>query len=272
MGVKFFKKNKIDLDFTDAFITITDGVATNDGQDFADFLRNRDNTSGWMTTDSTDAANTEIEANLGAPGNAKDLDKIILVNHNFKAFTIQYWDDILLVWTAFVPAINETVNTDTTTEFTFASVNTSKIKIVIDSTQIVDDDKRMTQLIMTELIGELITQPIIQPKIDRSRKVTKFLSGRVFVTRSVPSFEVKIKMNNVTSDADLTLVETLFASFESFLVWLSGGDIAQFDSLRIGYRLEDFYLVNVDAEYMPQYEESRWKFGVPINLGLQETN
>jgi hypothetical protein len=269
MGIKFFKKNKIDLDFSDAFLTVTDGVATNDGADFLNLLRNRDNESGWMTTDSDDTANTEIVANMGS---AKDIDRIVLVNHNFKSFTIKYLDDDLMTWLDFSTPINETTNVDSVSIFSFNSVNTTAIRIIIDSTQIADADKRMTQLIMTEIIGELTVQPIIQPKIDRSRKVTKFLSGRVFVSKSVPSFEVKIKMNNVVNNADLTLAETLFNSFESFLVWLSGGDVTQFDSIRIGYRLEDFYLVNISNEYMPQYDESRWKFGVPISIDLQETN
>ena len=269
MGIKFFKKNKMDLEFTGASIIATDGIATDNGQAFVNYLRNRDNTSGWITTGSTDAGNTTLEANMCS---GKDINRIILVKHNFKAFTIQYWNTNTLLWTNFSPAISATVNTIDTTIYSFTSVNTTKIRLIVTGTFVANTDKRMTQLIMTELIGELITQPIIQPKIDRSRKVTKFLSGKVFVTRSVPSFEVKIKMNNVTSNSDLTLVETLFSSFESFLVWLSGGDITQYDSVRVGYRLEDLYLVNVDGEYMPAYEDGRYKFGVPINLGLQETN
>lgn len=269
MGIKFFKKNKIDLDFT-ATITITDGVADNDGQDFVNFLRNRDNFSGWSTTGSTDAANTELVAEMDG---AKDIDRIFLVKHNFKNFTIQYWDEDSLTWTNFSTAINVTNNTLETSYFEFNSVYTSKIKLVITGTMTPDADKFLNQLIMTEEIGTLVTQPIIQPKIDRTRKVTKFLSGKVFISRSVPSFEVKIKMNSVTSENDLALCETLFNSLESFLVWISGGDIAQFNNqVRVGYRLEDIYLVNIDNEYTPQYEESRWAFGVPINLGLQETN
>ena len=268
MGVKFFKRNKIDQFFTQGSITVTDGIATNPGQDFAYLLRNRNNTSGWMTTGSTDAGNTTLIADMGE---GKDLDKIILVNHNFKAFTIKYWNGASYV--DFSPAISQTVNTETVSIYSFASVSTTKIRIIITAAQVLNADKRMTQLIMTEQLGELACQPMLTPKIDRSRKVNKFLSGRVFISKSVPSFEVKLKMNTSVTETDLALVETLYDSFESFLVWLSGGDVAQFGAhIRQGYRLQDFYLVNLDAEYVPEYKDGRWPHGVPINLSLQETN
>ena len=62
--IKFWRKSFIDADRTNHEITITDTVAENTGQDFVRFLRNRNNNSGWNTSGSTDAAQTQILVNL----------------------------------------------------------------------------------------------------------------------------------------------------------------------------------------------------------------
>lgn len=264
-NIQFFKKNKIDLDVTQVVITATDDVATDNGQASADLLRNRNNTSGWMTTDSDDTATTTLEANMV---NQNDIDNIILVNHNFKEFTIQYWNGLSYV--NFSPTINQTTNAETTSRFSFTKVTTSKIKITITATQTANADKRMTQLIITELLGTFNMQPEIKPEIDKNRKVTKYLSGKKNIARSLESFTVDFAMKNVINSADLSLVETLYDSYFGFLVWLCGGTQDQYLFQRRGYRLEDIFLMNVANEYSPQYEESRYSNGIKVDLRLVE--
>src|SRR4051812_33469430 len=85
-----FKKNLIDLSNTNGVLTVTDATATNNGQTFVDFIRNRNNSSAWLTTGSNDAANTQIDVDLGE---TRDITDIILVKHNWKAYTIKYSTD-----------------------------------------------------------------------------------------------------------------------------------------------------------------------------------
>jgi len=85
----FFRKNRIDLDVDGITITVTDATATDKGDNFVDFVRNRKNSSGWATTGSNDAANTEF---LIVSTDEYSLTDIFLFNHNFKAYTIQYWN------------------------------------------------------------------------------------------------------------------------------------------------------------------------------------
>lgn len=269
MGIKFFKKNKIDLDFSGVTITITDAVASNTGQSFVNYLRNRNNTSGWMTTDSSDAANTQIDVVLTG---RKDFDRIVLVKHNFKAYTIQYYDEDLLAYTDFSTAVNVSNNAVTTTTHSFNSVSTSKFRIIITGTMVANADKSLCQLILTEDIGEMISQPEITPVIDKSRKVTKYLSGKSHIIRSIDTFGVRLRKKNVDVAADQELVETLFDSFEGFHVWLSGGDISQYVNVRKGYRLEDIYLMNLSNEYEPEWDGSYFKNGLNIDLRLVEVN
>ncbi len=267
MGIKFFRKNKIDLDYSGVSIAITDAVAADNGEDFVDFLRNRNNTSGWATTDSTDAANTQIDVDMGS---RKDIDCILLVEMNFKAYTIQYYDEDLAAWTNFSTAINVTGNTTATKLHTFNTVSAKLIRIIITGTFVTNDDKYMTQLIITEQLGEFSFQPMIKPIIDRGRKTTKYLSGKSHVIKNVAAFQVDIDMNNQTLDADLTLVETLFDSYEGFIVWLCGGTTTQYDTQRQAYRLKDLYLVNVANEYKPEWGDSYYKNGMAVDLRLVE--
>lgn len=88
-GPLIFEKNKIDLDAPGVVITATDSVATDPGTDFVDLLRNRRNENGWGTGGSSDAGNSTLEIVLQDEVAVTD---ILLVNMNFKAYTLQYWN------------------------------------------------------------------------------------------------------------------------------------------------------------------------------------
>lgn len=267
MGIKFLRKNRMDVDTPNVTITITDAVASDNGQDYVNFLRDRKNTSGWATTGSTDAALTELEVDLFEE---YTFDHIILTKHNFKSYTIQYWNGATYV--DFSTAINETTNTLETTSHVFNSVSSSKIKLIVNGTFVVDDQKFMTQLIITELIGELTAQPEIKPKISKSKKVNSYLSGKGHIIRTIESSYIKIKKDNIILEADLALQETLVESFEGFLVWLCGGTVSQYDTIRKGYRLEDIPLMNCRNELEPEWGQSRYKNGMTFELDLIEVN
>ena len=114
-----------DLAFDGISITVTDTTATNNGQSFVDYVRNRKNSSGWVTTGSNDAANTTLVVELG---DSKDLDLIALIGHNLKAYTIQYWNGSSYV--DFSTAISETANTSYNNYHSFDTVRTNKFRIV----------------------------------------------------------------------------------------------------------------------------------------------
>lgn len=270
MGIKFFKKNRIDLSFEEGTISVTDTTATDNGQSYVNFLRNRDLTSGWATTGSNDAANTQLDVDFGS--GRKDINRIILVGHNFKAYTIQYFNADTSNWTDFSPAINVSNNTADTIEHQFTTVNAKEFRLIVTETMTVDDDKFLKQLILTETIGELTVQPEIMPVINRSRKVTRYISGKSHIIRSVEAFEVRLRKKNVVNENDLAIVEKLHENFEGFLVWLSGGTETQYDTIRKGWRLEDLYLMNLRSEQEIEWSDSRFKNGMDVDLRLVEVN
>ncbi|MCB0421147.1 MAG: hypothetical protein KDD61_09125 [Bdellovibrionales bacterium] len=266
--VMFFNKNKIDLDNPNASITVTDGTATNTGQSFVDYVRNRNNTSAWLTTGSNDAANTQLDIDMI---DERDISDIFLIGHNFKAFTIKYWNGSSYV--DFSTAISETTNAVDFNHYSFTEVATSKIRIIITGTQAVDDDKVLKQLIFTNkvLTGQLTGWPEIKnTRHSTNKKISTMLSGKISVVESIGSFECNLSVKNWSSDADLSIVEEIYFGKRAVLVWLSGGDEAQFSSSRIGYRKEDIYLMRAIDDYRPDFVSGLYVSGLKIDLRLKE--
>jgi hypothetical protein len=269
--VLFLKKNILDLSITSVTMTVTDAVATNNGQDIIDFTRNRNNSSAWLTTGSTDAANTEILAEFGV---GRDVSDIILVLHNWKAFTIQYWDSGALAWADFSTPINETANTERTSHFEFDRVETDKIKIVITGTLVVDDDKELYQLIASDRVqnGYLNGWPVIKnPTHDRLKKVTNMLSGKISLLESFGGFSADLEVSQWRDADDLALVEDIYFRREGVLMWLSGGDDDQFQYAAIGYRKEDIYFVRPVNHYEPEMVKGIYSAGLKLTIKFKES-
>lgn len=265
MGIKFYKRNKYDLSNSRPTTTITDAVATDKGESYVDLMRNRRNTSGWMTTGSTDAANTQIDIDFN---DEVEIDSIMILKHNLKAFTIRYYNGSSYV--DFSTAISETTNTAGSNYYSFTLVSTSAIRIIITGAQTVDADKFINQLIFTESLGEFSEEPQIMAEFDKDRKVTRFLSGKNYVAKSIGGFMCKLRKRAVANQSDISLISTLFDSFDGFLVSLSGGTSTQFEFTVPGYRLEDVFFMNCSKEYKPDYNGGYFKHGQDLDMSLIE--
>lgn len=264
--IQFFKKNIIDLDNTQVTITATDSVATSAGDTITDLLRNRKNTSSWVTTGSDDTGNTTLIVDWSS---ARDIDHIILVNHNFKAYTIKYWDGA--TYTDFPSAISSTNDTETTTKYEVTSTSTSKIQIIITGTQIADSEKIMAQLIITEELGQFDGWPIVSnPTLSKNRQITTMLSGKKNIVDSVGFFSCSLSVENLKNDADLTLIESIYNRPEGVLLWLCGGDEAQFSSVRQGWRKQDLFLVRPSDELNNEFSKGLYVTGIKVQITLQE--
>jgi hypothetical protein len=266
--IKFYNRNKLDLSNQDASITVTDNIASDNGQSIVNFVRNRNNNSAWITTESTDAAQTTLEIELGLE---YLISNIFIVGHNLKSFTFQYWDGFNYV--EFSTPISETINTRTTNFFEFNPVSTQKLKLVIYGTQVADSDKSIKQLILTDKVGvgKLVGWPQIKnPTHDTNKKITKMLSGKVNVVESVGAFSIQLSVSNWSIDSDLSLIEEVYFGRRGVLVLLSGEDELQFRTKRIGYRDEDIYFMRCVNDYVPEYNVGIYSNGLKITMNLTE--
>lgn len=266
--IKFFNKNNIDLDNTDATITVTDATATDTGQSIVDLMRNRNNTSGWLTTGSNDAANTTLVFDMI---DEKQVSDIMVVKHNLKAFTIKYWNGLSYV--DFSTPINETTNTEETNYYSFTEVSTTRIQLVITGTQVVNEDKIIRQFIITNklLTGQLTGWPLIRsPRHNTSKQISKMLSGKVNIVETTGAFSFSLEVRNWNIDADLNIIEEIYFGRKGVLISLSGGDDLQFSHRRIGYRKEDIYLVRAINDYSPEWVSGIYTNGLKIKMNLHE--
>lgn len=259
--VTFFKKSVCDYSNENVDISATQG------NEFISYVLNRSNTSAWVTSGSQDSDNTTITVDFVDP---QKFDNVLLVKHNFKAYTIKYWNGS--AYTDFSTPVAETNNSAETTRHTFTRVTSSKIQIVVTGTMVADDDKFLYQLIVTELIGQLEYWPEIRkPTVSRNKQKSQTLSGKWSIRENIGSFAVQLALRSWSKENDLDIIEDLYDSTEGFLVWLCGGDEAQFfPRAPQGYRLEDIYLMKCSNEYMPEYSQFIYQMGLKITLDLVE--
>ncbi len=267
--IMWFERSRLDLIENDVSITVTDSVATDTGQDIINYVRNRSNLSAWVTTGSTDAGNTTLTCDFG---DIWPISELLLVGHNFKAFTIKYHNGSSYV--DFSTPVSETTNSDYVSQFSFDEVNFQLFQIIVTGTQVADAEKVLRQLIATKKIGEGAFEgwPIIKKtKIGTNKKKSKMLSGKVGIVEGVEVFSTELTVKNWKNADDLTLIEDIYFKRQGVLAWLCGGDEDQFSSVRKGYRKEDIYLVRPTNEWNPDWSSGLYKTGMKVKMPIAES-
>jgi len=262
--ITFYRKNHIDLDRPNPILSVTDSVAIEDGSASLQFLRNRNNNSGWITSGSDDTANTELLIDLK---DFQDVDQVMLVKHNFKDYLVEYWDGAAFqLYVDTVGDIKDTTILDN-------PVNTSKLRITIYTTQVTDADKTLRQLIVAEKFGSGAFEgwPIIKnPKTSLNKRKNKMLSGKTNIVEKRGFFSCELNVKFLGIDGDLEMIEDIYFQREGVLMLLSGGDEDQFRNKRIGYRNEDIILVRPVDELNLPYAQGVYANGIKLKMKLEE--
>lgn len=247
-------------------INIYDAVASDTGQAIVDYMRNRNLTSAWATTGSSDIGMTRIECVSGDAFNVTD---IMLVGHNFKAFAIEYFDGMVWILLQFY-----THNADDFTHLSIDSIETTGIRIIVYETMTANEDKIMVRLVITNKIesGQFVSWPIIdKPTQQIIRKESKMLSGKSFISESAGAFSVKLKWDGgINNQNDIDIIERMFLYRRPFMIWLSGGDETQFRFTMIGYRRQDLYIMKCKKDYTNGYYKGMYGKIVPQTIELIE--
>lgn len=271
MGMKFYERSVVDLSLkTLVTITVTDATATDAGNDSVDYLRDRSNDSGWGTVGSNDAALTQMDIDFG---DLQIFTHLFFFLHNWKSYTVQYWNGSTYV--DFSTPIAPTTNTEPDSIHEFQAVECSKIRIIINGTMVADEDKFCAQILVCRKIGEFQT---IKPwfkdfRLGKNKKVLTVLSGKAIVTRNVGAARASIDKGNVVSDVDLDLIQLLHDYVGGFLVHPGGGSTAEFRNLYAprGWRKRDIYLMDIASELPAGWDEGRFARGINHSIELVET-
>jgi len=142
---KIFTKNYINADDT---FTVSHGSAT------ISRCYDRDNTSQFISSganDDTTVVTIEAEFYEGADPVDREFDRLILLNYNLKEWKLQYWTGS--AWAD----ITETVFTADTLSnviISFDAITASKVKLVMTTTKVADEEKKVGQFIVCDLTHE----------------------------------------------------------------------------------------------------------------------
>lgn len=270
--ISVYEKNKIDLSFgVNVVFTITDGVATADGSDTVNYLRDRINYTGFATTGSNDAANTQIDIDMG---DAYNINFIALVRQNFAAYTLQYYNGVSYV--DFSTPINEsglsvTDNSEQTKVYNFTQVNAQLLRLIITGCYPVDADKVMRQLIVTRKIGEFVNQPSVRPlQREEFRQIKPMVSGRRHISKRQGAHTARLTFPSFKNQSDINLIENIFDSTEGRLFNFSGAQDLNNGFKTPGFRPEDFYLMAPTNNFNTSFTNGRFADGVAPVLDLVE--
>jgi hypothetical protein len=268
-GVKFFERSK-------CLINDDTTVNASTGQASAERCIDRNPITYWRSVGSNDMITEELEIVFNGD---QTFDRIFLQDHNFKSYNIKYYSGGTYVHFSNVTGlsgslsnITETVYSRDTSYYEFNEVTTSKIRIQIVSTQVANDQKYISQVIVTSELGTLQGYPEIKGiELNRQIKTNKMLSGRVLADKSDEVFEVDLDFKNYPAslEDDINLMFTLHDLDETFLIWLCGGRYGSnyFKQQMRGYRLRDIYPVQMIASVKPIYSNN--VFVNTVNLGVQ---
>lgn len=267
-NIKIFKKSFGDIDFDDA----TSSVST--GSTLKDSVRDRRRHTKWQSFGSDDLTTETVTLVFGSE---KSMNRLLIVNHNLKAYTAKYWNGS--AWTHFANVvtkegsqanITETTNTKTTNYYEFTEVATDRIQISATACQTADAEKYIGELIATKEIGTFTGWPIIQQGFNRLEIEKRSLRGMPKYSILDEQYAVNLVFQNYPTSADHSLISSLYDTREEFLFYPCGGNESQFRYSLAGFRLQDIYLVHMRGDYAPNFDHGIYILPLSYQVNLVE--
>ncbi|MCA9813175.1 MAG: hypothetical protein KC483_10005 [Nitrosarchaeum sp.] len=221
-------------------------------------------------------------------GEAKTIDRILLLDHNFKLFDVYYDSNGSQNWTAFTSAvgldgaigggsISETTFADNTAYYEVDSVTAYGLRIRCTETQTTDAEKYLNQAIATVEIGTFIGFPTCNITSDRKLSIREVLNGRSSVAKKNEVFVYELILNeypaNSNYNTDITLIENLHDREDPFIIWPCGGrrGSTYFPYAARGHRLKDAIQVQILSPLSPIYSSGVYINPISINMTMRES-
>lgn len=266
-GIKFFEKSRSDVDNINTVITVSSG------ESLKYRINDRVTYTKWQSVGSNDSTTETIEIDFGAE---YDIDRILLIRNNFKAFSVRYdnsgWSHFTNVVTkeGTQTNITETDNSKETNYYEFDKVTTQKILISVDTTQTADAEKFLFQFIATEEIGTFTGYPEYRHVFNQTKNKKEANRGKSKFSLLDEVFTCTMNFNYYPVAEDHQLVLSLWDSIKEFYIYPCGANENQFRFQQKGFRLKDIYLVYFDSEFDPNYARNVYQLGMNYSLLLTE--
>ena len=265
-GIKFFKKNE----------SANGTVSATSGDGSSKFILDLDVDTYWTSVGSSDSETETLTISFNG---SKTIDRILLLDHNFKSFNVKYYNGVTYVAFANVigiggtslSGITETTFSQDSSYYEFDSVTTEAIQISVTTTQTTDAEKYLSQAIATSEYGTFVGYPQISSiDLSRNSRMKKTLSGRYSVQKSQQTLGYNIKFKNYPSSSvynvDIDLALTLFETEEPFLIYPCGGryESKHFNYQLPGFRLKDCILSQIKKGYKLKYVKNIYTNSIDV--------
>jgi len=266
-GIKFFNKNKI-----------ADGsTVASSGTSSSKFILDLDVDTYWTSLGSSDGVSEEITITTSK---SQSIDRILLLDHNFKTYNVKYYDgssyvdfsNVIGIGGVTSSTINETNFSQDSSYYEFTEVSTTSIRITVSHTQIPNQDKYLNQAIASTEVGTFVGYPNVNSiTVDRNNKVKKTIGGRFSVQKGNKTFGFDIRFKNYPAsdiyNVDIDLALSLFETEEPFIIYACGGryESQHFTKAIPGFRLKDAFLMQINQAYKLRYLKNIYVN--PIDLG-----
>lgn len=275
-GIKFFEPNK------NLFQDGATGTATS-GESLINRALDKNPLTKWRSTGSNDLTTETLTITLSE---ASTIDRILLVDHNWKEFTVKYdsgggftdFTTVVGIDGALGGGIAETAFADDVAYYEFDSVTgVTDIQITVTKTQVADEEKFISQIVTTEELGTFQGFPRISNLTrTRNERAKRVLSGRSIIQKSVETTRFTINFRDYPPSgnfsADLDVGFTLFDREDNFLVWPSGGKrgTSSFKYTLRNFRLIDLLEMQVSRNISMGYRSNVYVNPVNLRVPLVE--
>jgi len=270
-GIKFFEKS---LNLYSDGATIT----ASSGNDSGQYCLDKNPYTVWQSVGSDDLTTETLEITFPS---STTIDRIFLLRHNFKSYTIKYdnagWQDFANVISidSSTPAalISEATYSRNSSYYEFDSVTTTKIQITATLTQVVDAQKYLSQFLSTVELGTFEGFPMISNVLhSNNQRMKRALSGKVNIEKSNTTVRIDLDFRSYPGQNDIDLILDLFNRVIPFNVWMCGGRTGEiyFRFDQIGYRLQDVYNVQTSGNLPALYGSNIFTNAIQTKLTFLE--
>lgn len=249
--------------YTKNYVTSECTFTCSHGDDFVSRMCDGDRDSQYISSGANNDATSitvVIEFIEALQAQSRTIDRMLLINHNLKNFTIDQWDGA-----AWVNVVSETVCATTSTIWLPGTITTTKLRITATSTQTVNAEKAWGEFIACAL-QVAFTQEMVQYRVTSRQEAVelKLADGtlRRTVMKNSPNRSNKYEANAQFRFLTTTELESLREIKESGAAFLWQPESVS--------RVDEIYYVHWVGGFQYQYVTTYKGAGHQIDMQLKE--
>jgi hypothetical protein len=219
----------------------------------------------WTSSGSNDSTEEEIVITLSNSPTDAEYDRILLTGINWKSFQIEFGSSVAiddaesLAGTSFSIESNyiQVDDYDSETfylEYSLAA-GISSVTFRVQTTQTANDEKTLTQAIVTREIGTLLGFPEIKANGSHNSTGKKTPVGSYIISKSYETFSFDMAFKTHPYAADYELIRDIIESIYPFYIWPCGGNFGTtyFKTTLKGWRIDACKYVVLDGDSAETY-------------------